>query len=462
MEKPLYKFLELSNKSDYPRRKYSLTLSCLALLILIMAGCTTKIALQVQRTPNLDTAGIKRIAVMPFEFDGTGIIYKSAAQHATNVATNRIMATNHFTLIDPATVNNARRSGRKGAGIENYVDAEFKGRITRVEEQTTPQQGQYKDKNTGEMITYTYYIRQVEVELSYSFTRARDGSIIGPVTKKGTTNANANTQDELPSVNALAAKAIENGLAGLHRDVAPYTITIQRSLEKEPDKALKTQMNEALAYVNGGNYTAACRAYLAIWESHQSVAAAVNASILYEAMGETQNAANFMQLVVTASGSPLARDVLARLNRELGEKAGVAQFTDTQNQVQRAANHAVIELQKILPAEAKLLILNNAASNHKNLADDVVDNMTSIFSKNGAAVVERQMLNKATEEMIFQRGGSVNDEDIVSVGNFAGANTIVFVNITGKGADRRLQIRALDIGTGTVILQSGSGKEWYL
>jgi hypothetical protein len=462
MSKPLYKFLKRLNKYDCFKGKNYLILSCLALLILIFAGCATKIALQAQRTPNLDTVGIKRIAVMPFEFDGIGVIYKSAAQHAANVTTDKIRATNHFTLIDPAAVNNARRSGRKGGRLEDYVDAEFKGRITRIEEQTTPQQGQYKDKNTGEMVTYTYYIRQVEVELSYSFTRARDGALIGPVTKKGTANANANTQDELPSVNALAAKAIENGLAGLHRDVAPYTITIQRSLEKEPDKALKTQMDEALAYVKGSNYTAACRTYLAIWESQQSVAAAVNASILYEAMGETQNAANFMQQVVTASGSPLAGNVLARLNRELGEKAGVAQFADTQNQVQRAAGYAVVELQKILPAEAKLLILNNAASNHKNLADDVVDNMISIFSGNGVAVVERQMLDKATEELIFQRGGSVNDEDIVSVGNFAGANTIIFVSITGSGASRRLQVRALDIGTGTVILQSGSGKEWYL
>jgi len=430
--------------------------------ILVLSGCATTIALQAQRTPTLDTAGINRIAIMPFEFDGSGSVYKSAAQHATNVATNRIRATNRFTLIDPATVNNARRSRRGGGGIENYVDAEFKGKITRIDEQTTPHQGQYKDRNTGEMVTYTYYIRQIEVELNYFFTRARDGAIIGPVTKRGTSSANANTPEELPSVNTLVTKAVESGLAGLNRDVAPYTIMIQRSLEKEPNKNLRPQMNEALAHVKSSNYAAARRAYLAIWESHQSVAAAVNASILYEAMGETQNAAIFMQQVATVTGSPLARNVLARLNRELGEKAGVAQFADSRNQVERAANHAVVELQRILPAGAKLLVLNNAASNQKNLADDVVDNIISIFSRNGIAIVERQMLDKATEELIFQRGGSVNDEDIVRVGNFAGANTIVIVNITGSGASRRLQIRALDIGTGTVILQSGSGSEWNL
>jgi hypothetical protein len=420
-------------------------------------GCTPRVALQAQRTPKLDTKGIQRVAIMPFEAAGGHRLYEYAAQQATTIATGKIQATNHFTLVDPSRVRDARR---RGESVESYVDALFQGKILRVGEETDVQRGERKDKD-GNIVRYTVYDRRVEVEYTYSFAKVRDGTLIGPLTKVGRAGASADSRSELPSGSALVSRALESSMGRLYQDVAPYTIRIYRTMEKDPNKALKPQMDAALARVKSGNYVAARQSYIDIWHSGQSVAAAVNASILYEAMGETEEAAAFMQGVVSATGSPMARSVLARLNNEIGEMAGVEKFADTRSPTEKAASYAVSEIQSVIPEGAKLLILNNSAPND-DLAANVVDNMISAFSKSGVPVVERQIIDAAIEELKFQMSGSVSDDDIVSVGNFAGANVIVVVDIIGSGTGRRLHVKALDVKTATVLMQSSSDSEWKL
>jgi len=296
----------------------------LVLVSLILTGCgTTKVTMEVQRPPNLNTAGIQRVTVMPFEFPEScnDPICQQAAQHAANVVVNKILATNRFTLVESAIINNAER---KGENIENYVDALFKGKITKMEGGVSSQPVPCKKDPP---VCYIYY-DEVYVELTYSFVKIRDGATIGPIAKKGWSKADAGKK----SKNELVMNAIENGLINLRQDVAPYTITIQRSMENEPDKSLKPQMEAALAhYTKNRDIMAARKAYLAIWESHQSVAAAVNASILYEAMGEVQNAADLMQQVFAATRNPLAKNVLTRLNEELEKKAEAERFSNSQS-----------------------------------------------------------------------------------------------------------------------------------
>jgi hypothetical protein len=439
-------------------KKTILKFTCVMFAVFTLASCATRVQLHVQRTPALDTAGIQRIAIMPFGYVDRSAVYQSAARHATTVATGRIQATNHFTLVSPSFVNDVRR---RGEGIENYVDAFFTGQIMRITENTSTQQTQHRDRNTGATITRTYFVRDVEVEFTYFFERQRDGTLIGPITRRGTTSDSQENKDNLASVNILVNRVIENQLRNLHRDVAPHTITISRSLVRENNRDLRPQMEAARAHVRGGNYMAARQAYLDIWVSHQSVAAAVNASILFEAMGETRNAANFMQQVLSATGSPLARETLARLNSELAEQARVGQFDDTRSPVERVTRHAISEVQKVLPIGARLWIYNNETS-QQNFVNAVVDNMIVSFLNSGVTVIERQMIDLVLREQNFHLGGNVSDDDFVSIGNLAGANVVVVIGITGTGAVRRLQVRVLDIRAGTVIMQSGTGSEWNL
>jgi hypothetical protein len=129
--------------------------------VVILAGCATQISLTVQRTPTLNTTGIRRIAIMPFEANG----YQNAARRATSVAEAIIQATNHFTLVSASEIQHLRQTGQS---IESHIDALFTGRITRIGQETTSGSYETTNRQTGVTTTHYWYQRDVEVELSYS------------------------------------------------------------------------------------------------------------------------------------------------------------------------------------------------------------------------------------------------------------------------------------------------------
>ncbi|MDR2717189.1 MAG: hypothetical protein LBB89_03875 [Treponema sp.] len=430
-----------------------------ALLVLIFSACATTVQLRVQRPPSLNTAGIKRIAIMPFEAASPDRVYREMAQHATTVATNRIQAMNYFTLIDPSEIERLRKDNQS---IENHVDALFTGRITRVNSKDSSSQGQYKNKD-GETIYYTTYQRDAEIEFTYSLTRSRDGSLIGPVSKRGSDSSSSQNSGDLKSAAELLRSIVNSQLGWLGRDIAPYTAIENRTLatDKSKDKVLQAEMKNALAQVKEGNYKIALEAYLGIYERYSSFAAAENASILHETFGDTQIAANFMRQVYDETGNPRAREVLARLNKILQDQATLAsEYANDRSQTERVAAFASDEIQKVLPTGARVWVYNNAAAN--SLADAVVDDITAAFIRKGIRVVDRQNAALIEAEQKFQMSGYVSDDDFLSIGNAAGANTIVVVGITGSGAIRRLQVRVLDIEKGVAIMQSDTGERWQL
>jgi len=435
------------------------TAALLVLLVLIFSGCATTLQLRVQRPPTLNTAGIKRIAIMPFETVSHDKAYREMAQYATTAATVKIQALNYFTLIDSAEIERLRKNNQN---IEDHVDALFSGQIIRIASKDSESQGQYKNKD-GETIYYTTYQRNVEVEFNYSFTRSRDGSLIGPVSKKGSTSSSSQNSGDLKSTTDLVRSVIDSQLGSLSRDIAPYTAIENRSLanDKSKDKILQAEMKDALAQVKAGSYKTALEAYLGIYERYNSFAAAENASILHEVLGDTQTAANFMQRVFNETGNSRAQYILDRLNKILLDQAKLAsEYSNDRNQTDRIAAFASDEIQKVLPKDARVWVYNNTAENA--LAGAVVDNITASFIRKGIRVVDRQNTALIEAEQKFQMSGYVSDDDFVSIGNATGANTIVIIGITGTGAMRRLQVRVLDIEKRTLIMQSDAGERWQL
>jgi TolB-like protein len=430
-----------------------------ALLALILSGCATTVDLKVQRPPTLNTAGIKRIAIMPFEAVSHDRLYREMAQYATSAATSKIHAINYFTLVDSSEIERLRRNNQS---IENYADALFIGRITRLESRDGTSLGQYKNKE-GETVYYTIYERNVEIEFNYSIMRSRDGSLIGPVSKRGSNSSSSQNIGEVRSTTDLLRSIVDRQLSLLGHDIAPYTVTESRTLAKDTskDKVLQAEMKDALAQVKAGSYRIALEAYLGIYERYSSFAAAENASILYEAFGDTQTAANFMQRVFEETGNFRAREVLARLDKILQDKAILAnEYADARGKTERVAAFASDEIQKVLPKDARVWIYNNASNN--SLAGAVVDNITSSFIRKGIRVVDRQNTALIEAEQRLQMSGYVSDDDFVSIGNAAGANTIVIIGIIGSGAIRRLQVQVLDIEKGVTIMQSDTGEKWQL
>ena len=95
-------------------------------------------------------------------------------------------------------------------------------------------------------------------------------------------------------------------------------------------------------------------------------------------------------------------------------------------------------------------------------ADTAVDDITAAFIQKGIRLVDRQNAALVQAEQKFQLGGNVSDQEILSIGQAAGANTLVTVSVVPQGRNQRLQIRVMDIERGVPLMQSGSGEEWRI
>jgi hypothetical protein len=392
---------------------------------------------------------------MPFEANSNS--YREMAQYATSAAIDKIRALNYFTLVASSEIERLQKANQS---VENYIDAQFVGRVTRVNIENQTQSGSYKTKN-GDTVYYTDYYTNVDIEFNYSLILARDGRLIGPVSKKK--SMSNSSRDSYPPSAPLLRSAIDDQLRYLGRDIAPYTIFENRvfASDNSKDKALKLEMKDALALVKEGNYKPALEAYLGIYERYKSAAAAENASILYESLGEAQRAADFMQQVFNDTGNPKARDVLVRLNRILQDRATLAsEYGDNRNQTEKISALTSEEVRKILPKNARVWIYNNSINN--SLSVSVVDNLTSDFIRRGISVVDRQNAKLVEAEQKYNTSGYVSDNDFLSIGNSVGANTIVIIGINGTGAVRRLQVRVLDIEKNIPIMQSDTSEKWQI
>jgi len=436
------------------------TLTLFVLLVLTLTGCgPTRIQVKVERPSTLNTTGIKRIAVMPFAYDSPS--YSSLAAYATSAAADNVSGTNKFTLVDASEIQRLLASNQS---VESYVDAMFIGRITRATaEQKSETQPGWTDKKGNYYPPVTTYYTRVEVEFNYSLKVARDGRLIGPVSKKGTASSSA--RDGYPSAEGLFRDALVKEMASVRQDIAPYTTQELRVFEEEKNNdAAKTEMKQAMEQVKAQNYKVALQAYLGIYEQYKSPAAAVNASIMYEATGDPESALKLVQKVYDETGNPTLQLRIAVLNKILEDKAKLAanerEEAQVQSPVDRVTAFASEEIQKVLPSESIVWLHNSSPGN--TMVEAVFDNITAGFIRKGIPLVDRQNAALIEAEQKLQVSGAVNDAEMVTLGNAAGAKTIVIIGITGTGAMRRLQVRVLDIERGVPIMQSDTDERWQM
>ena len=139
-----------------------------------------------------------------------------------------------------------------------------------------------------------------------------------------------------------------------------------------------------------------------------------------------------------------------------------------------AIAHAISEIEKVLPDNSTVWIHKGGESAGYNrnalgvvtatggAAEAAVDDITSAFIQKGIRLVDRQSAALVQAEQSFQYGGNVSDQEMVSIGRAAGADTLVIVSVVQQGNNQRLQIRVLDIEKGVPLMQSGSGSEWRI
>jgi len=424
----------------------------IAALMVVFAGCATTVDINVRRPPTLNTLGIQRIAVMPFTTADGSSLQRQAATWLTNESQSRIQATGHFTLVNSSEVERVR-SAR--GNVEDLADALFSGQVVSVNVQNTSQQGSYKDKE-GNTIYYTTYYREVQLSYNYGLTRTRDGSMLGPINRTVSTNTSSQDSSSLTPTETMVQSLVQRSIAGVGRDVAPYTVTERRKFEPETskDKVIKQRAKDADALVKGGSYKIAQDAYLKIYQDTGSFAAAYNAGLLIELQGDLQGAATFMQRVYDDTGNPRAAAEVARFRKAMDNAGLLEAYMENQSQRDKVVAYMVDTLPSVLPSNPRVALINNSQQNDRDIVEVVINGIIDGFVSKKITVVDRNSRALVEMERNYQLSGNVSDDEMVRIGHEAGVNAFILLSVTGSGGSRRLSVRVLDVERSTVLYQS--------
>jgi hypothetical protein len=381
---------------------------------LVLAGCATTVPINSVREPTIDTTGIQRLVIQPFE-NASGLRGPDAVQltrYLSEQAEQRITAAGKFTIVGPADPN---------------ADGVFSGELRSVTHKDSQEQKQ--GKRNGQDAVWTEYTRTVSLEFSYSVISSRTGAPVGKVVKTGSTMSSAiDSPAELADVLSLAKSVVDTEIRGLQNDIVPHIVSVSRKLmnETSKDKIVKAKMKDALALVKNGNYAAALEQFDTIDREHGSAAARNNAGILREAIAANEAAAA----------------ELARLLEDSGGLAG------------KAVEQALGALNAYLPPGANISLMITR-STERDRIEYVVDQLTKAITREGRlTVVDRSNQALISNEQQFQMSGEVSDDSAAAVGRQLGVTYMVLCSIRGTGSLRRFNVRILNIETAAITSQT--------
>jgi hypothetical protein len=432
-------------------RKTFLKIS-LAAFMLGAGACTTSIPIQVIKLPNIDTSGIKRLAVMSFAIQPAGDGTSRQIGQMLTIKTRQIVQnTGGFTMVDESEVERKRRAGES---VSESVDGIFIGEITEFSSKDTAQY--YKATDYRE--AYTEYIREVTLSITYRIVRARDGSIAGSINKSGSRSSRSSVSSgDLTSPLALAQGIVDGMLATLYQDIVPWQRTEWRALleETSKDKEVKRRMKAAKDLARGGNYKTAQREYEVLYRETGSFAAGYNEAVLVEIAGDLPGAIERMRLLASESGNPKASSELERMTYVQAEGRAVAEkFGGASGGADKAVKQAVDEIEARLAEGAAISILN-VSRNEMELAEYSVEKLVAaVVNGERLTAVDRTNQSVIEAEQQFQLSGAASDESAVSIGRQLGVQYIALCSINGSGYLRRLAVRIVNVETGEIALQS--------
>jgi hypothetical protein len=299
------------------------------------------------------------------------------------------------------------------------------------------------------------YRRDVELEFTYRLVWARDGSIMDRLTLTGTETSKGEAVASLTPARDMARKIMDKALANMPRDIAPWTTTERRTLEKDQTK--DPRMKKANALVKSGSYKTARDLYSSVYADSGNFAAGYNAAIATELLGNLEEAIGLMQRLNTATRNPKAQAESLRMEATLAESKTLETRYDASNvgsPVLAAIKDGAGELSARLKPGSRITFLN-VSETEPLLADYIAEELTGQMVNTGSfTVLERKNLEVILAEQNLQMSGAVSDETAISIGRFLGVETIITCSISDQQHLRRLIIKALSVETAQILYQN--------
>jgi hypothetical protein len=127
--------------------------------------------------------------------------------------------------------------------------------------------------------------------------------------------------------------------------------------------------------------------------------------------------------------------------------------------LEAAVVNAANNVKDRLPEGSKIAIVNISAANRDDavfVIEELSTELVKISREENKryTIVDRRSLDAIRRERNLQLSGDVSDETIVSIGKFLGANVVITGSITGANEFRRLRVKALDVETARLLIQT--------
>jgi hypothetical protein len=124
------------------------------------------------------------------------------------------------------------------------------------------------------------------------------------------------------------------------------------------------------------------------------------------------------------------------------------------NALDTALRYSYRTLSQNIPANSKVALIN-VDSKRKNEGELILDELMVIFVNAGRyIIVDRRNIEAIKAEQNLQLSGDVDDDSMVSIGHFLGADVVITGTVNGLGKRRRLILKALDVETSRILAAS--------
>jgi hypothetical protein len=118
---------------------------------------------------------------------------------------------------------------------------------------------------------------------------------------------------------------------------------------------------------------------------------------------------------------------------------------------QRVIPQNFTALSKDIPLRSRLAVVGIDSPNPHESAFYVNELTLQFVNSKNYTVVERSNIEAVLAEHDFQLSGYVDDDAMVSIGKFIGAQVVITGSISGTGSQKRLVIKAIDVLTSEIL-----------
>ncbi len=323
-----------------------------------LGGCRTTVAFDVVIPAEVNMSSYRTVGVFDFteyelsrftsggyiEFDfffngyyrpiEDRLLSSEVARYMTQEMVRTLDRTGYFTIIPPGQLRSylmnqaafqfdAERLHR-AFGLEAMIIGTIEDMDTREFVQERVESTVNTDTGERERILRSYFIQETYLQISYSVVSAEDGRILAtkrldgrkrqetPIPRTSEMPTGWSERDfRAPSVLPLYRRIIEDFTPEIRDQLAPRTVREVRRLQKDTSGDFRAERADEL--VKEGIYREAIRLFQGIWYEQGDFSAGYNAAVLYEALGELDQAVSLMRDVASVTGERLAFQELNRL-----------------------------------------------------------------------------------------------------------------------------------------------------